>query len=483
MTSSASGGYTLIHLIVFLLTITNDVWCMFGQSRWQGGRVDLKKKEVNYREEEKKILDSVLGPAVYDKRIRPSGINSTDAATLVDVNIFVRSFSAIDDVKMEYSFQITLRQQWNDNRLRYKEKLDADSGPGSVDLAGKIKYLTMTDATKVWMPDTFFRNEKIGRFHKILQDNLYVRVFPDGDVLYSIRVSLTCACSMHLALFPLDKQTCNLDVASYGWTTDDLIYNWKGIGPVQIAKGINESLPGGFKLDNFTDLRCDVKTTTGAYSCLRVQYTFARQLSFFIVTIYIPCFMIVVVSWMSFWIDHKAVPARVSLGVTTLLAMSTTQAGINSKLPPVAYTKAIDVWSGVCVTFVFGALLEYALVNYASRSDAQRAAKQKEAKERELEQCSFSAERIEEGGFPLSMDPLMRRIEGAPIIPAGALLRNDIPLIRRRNRVMEWIHNFQFRAKKIDVISRVLFPGTFTVFNIMYWSYYLTQEQQSSDKK
>jgi len=67
---------------------------------------------------------------------------------------------------------------------------------------------------------------------------------------------------------------------------------------------------------------------------------------------------------MSFWIDYKAVPARVSLGVTTLLAMSTTQASINSSLPPVAYTKAIDVWSGVCVTFVFGALLEYALVNY-----------------------------------------------------------------------------------------------------------------------
>ena len=46
---------------------------------------------------------------------------------------------------------------------------------------------------------------------------------------------------------------------------------------------------------------------TGAYSCLRVVLTFARQLSFFIVTIYIPCFMIVIVSWMSFWIDHKAV--------------------------------------------------------------------------------------------------------------------------------------------------------------------------------
>ena len=65
-------------------------------------------------------------------------------------------------------------------------------------------------------------------------------------------------------------------------------------------------------------------------------------------------------------------PARVALGVTTLLAMSTTQASIQNSLPPVAYTKAIDVWSGVCVVFVFSALLEYALVNYASRFVVRR---------------------------------------------------------------------------------------------------------------
>ena len=75
-----------------------------------------------------------------------------------------------------------------------------------------------------------------------------------------------------------------------------------------------------------------------------MDIVFKRQFSYYLITIYVPGCMLVIVSWVSFWLDPHAVPARVALGVTTLLTMSTQTASINSALPPVAYTKAIDVW-------------------------------------------------------------------------------------------------------------------------------------------
>ena len=58
---------------------------MFGNSRSFNRK---PAKEINYREEEKKILDAILGKEVYDKRIRPSGINSTGKASYYSSTIY-----------------------------------------------------------------------------------------------------------------------------------------------------------------------------------------------------------------------------------------------------------------------------------------------------------------------------------------------------------------------------------------------------------
>ena len=74
-------------------------------------------------------------------------------------------------------------------------------------------------------------------------------------------------------------------------------------------------------------------------------------------------------SWISFWIKPEAVPARVTLCVTSLLTLSTQHAQSQKSLPPVSYIKAIDIFMNSCTVFVFASLMEYALVNILMAAD------------------------------------------------------------------------------------------------------------------
>ncbi|XP_046452127.1 glutamate-gated chloride channel-like isoform X2 [Daphnia pulex] len=444
----------------------------------------VPQAKTNVREKEKQILDKILQPNLYDRRIRPSGANGTDGPTIVVINLMFRSFPTISDNKMEYSTILTFREEWLDERLKYN------------DFNGKIKYLTLTDPYKVWMPDLFFSNEREGHFHDIIVPNVYVRIFPNGAVLYSIRISLTLSCPMNLKLYPLDRQTCTLSMISYGWTTEDLVFQWKQVDPVQVAR--NMHLPR-FILEKFQTDLCNSITNTGEYSCLKVNLLFKREFSYYLIQIYIPCCMLVIVSWVSFWLDSNAVPARVSLGVTTLLTMATQTTGINNSLPPVSYTKAIDVWTGVCLTFVFGALLEFALVNYASRSDAHREKLKKQRRqwemERERDQQALVMEaaaaaavvesRMDDGSTTFAMKPLPRlRNDGISLDKSRPqhstydfhLGIRSSSASNNSNCWRSWISKFPSRSKRIDVISRIIFPVMFALFNLIYWSTYLFRE-------
>ena len=48
---------------------------------------------------------------------------------------------------------------------------------------------------------------------------------------------------------------------------------------------------------------------------------------------YIPSTLIVIVSWLSFWLTVGAVAGRISLGVLTVLTMTTQSSSVNASLP------------------------------------------------------------------------------------------------------------------------------------------------------
>jgi hypothetical protein len=64
---------------------------------------------------------------------------------------------------------------------------------------------------------------------------------------------------------------------------------------------------------------------TGNYSCLRVSLIFNRDRAFYFTTVFIPDIILVTSSFITFWLEWNAVPARIMLGVTTMLNFFTTR--------------------------------------------------------------------------------------------------------------------------------------------------------------
>lgn len=74
----------------------------------------------------------------------------------------------------------------------------------------------------------------------------------------------------------------------------------------------------------------------GKFTCIEVKFHLERQMGYYLIQMYIPSLLIVILSWVSFWINIDAAPARVGLGITTVLTMTTQSAGSRASLPKVS---------------------------------------------------------------------------------------------------------------------------------------------------
>ncbi|KAF2354475.1 Neurotransmitter-gated ion-channel ligand-binding domain [Trinorchestia longiramus] len=172
---------------------------------------------------------------------------------------------------------------------------------------------------------------------------------------------------MTFQTYPHDTQNCAMKIESLSHTTADLVFTWEPEVPLEVDESIE--LPQLDLVSNTTGDCTQVYSTgectysTGNFTCLEVSFTFKRRLGYYLFHTYVPTCLIVIMSWISFWIKPEAVPARVTLGVTSLLTLSTQHANSQKSLPPVSYIKAIDMFMSSCTVFVFLSLMEYAVVN------------------------------------------------------------------------------------------------------------------------
>ncbi|XP_076157050.1 gamma-aminobutyric acid receptor subunit beta-4 [Alosa pseudoharengus] len=443
----------------------------------------------------KRTVDKLLKG--YDIRLRPDFGGSP---VVVGMSINIASIDSISEVNMDYTITMYFQQSWRDKRLAYTEM------ELNLTLDNRV-------ADQLWLPDTYFLNDKKSFLHGVTVKNRMIRLHPDGTVLYGLRITTTAACMMDLRRYPLDEQNCTLEIESYGYTTDDIVFFWQG-GDTAVT-GVDKLELPQFSIIELRLVSREVKFTTGSYPRLSLSFRIKRNIGYFILQTYMPSILITILSWVSFWINYDASAARVALGVTTVLTMTTINTHLRETLPKIPYVKAIDVYLMGCFVFVFLALLEYAFVNYVFFGRGPQT--QKKIHERfnkaNNERPRYEEKRMRDqvdayGNILLTTLDMNNEVMPSDVGSNVGDSRNSVMsfestgvqfrkpmasrdgyshhsldrtamrsrancrLRRRSSKLKLKIPNLA-DVSTIDKWSRVIFPITFGFFNLIYWLYYV----------
>ena len=173
---------------------------------------------------------------------------------------------------------------------------------------------------------------------------------------YIFRIRVQGRCSMyHFENFPLDTQSCQLVLESCGYSVAEVRlrsnsypffsnnlniklflsnFRWMPWNPVSIASQ-RFQLPD-FKFMNLTFHHQAKIYAAGEWDQLEVNFVFKRLYGYYVLQVlfkcfaspiikrlqaYLPSYLFVFISWISFWIDRYALPARILLCVNAACAL------------------------------------------------------------------------------------------------------------------------------------------------------------------
>ncbi|XP_063360419.1 glutamate-gated chloride channel isoform X13 [Cydia amplana] len=330
---------------------------------------------------DKEILDNLLKNSRYDKRLLPP----VDGVLTVNVSVLLLSLASPDESSLKYEVEFLLQQQWYDPRLRY-------SNQSHYDFLNAIHH-----HEDIWLPDTYFimhgdfKEFSQHSWDPIIPMHFALRIYRNGTINYLMRRHLILSCQGRLNIFPFDDPLCSFALESISYEQSAITYVWKNDEDT-LRKSPSLTTLNAYLIQNQT-IACPIKASwraegnslyeedeeltcnlcqrrfeeQGNYSCLKVDLIFTRDRAFYFTTVFIPGIILVTSSFITFWLEWNAVPARSMIGVTTMLNFFTTSNGFRSTLPVVSNLTAMNVWDGVCMCFIYASLLEFVCVNYVGR--------------------------------------------------------------------------------------------------------------------
>uniref|UniRef100_A0A6P8I0N4 Gamma-aminobutyric acid receptor subunit rho-1-like n=1 Tax=Actinia tenebrosa TaxID=6105 RepID=A0A6P8I0N4_ACTTE len=402
---------------------------VFGCCQSQGNTEDDYWTEEEYLqlkepEQVSQIMDEIFQN--YDKLKRPY---YRVKAVEIGILMGIQAISHVSEENMEFQATVYFTHIWEDPRVAF----DKDNNDSFLILRGE-------HLNKLWLPDTYILNAR-----KVsIEANTYsAKVYANGTINYSYRLSTIALAKMNFLNYPMDNQILNIDIYSYSYTADQLTLRWKKGSMVH-----NEMAGYVVKSENkISEIHTD---GIEDWSFLSFSITVRRRLGYFIMQFFFPCILCAVVSWLPFWMDRYEIGDRMALSITTLLTEVFLSQYINSNMPRVSYIKAADEYLLATFIFIFMGLLENVVV-YNFRSDF------------ELQDIYCYGQEISPSQEIMTESPRNNLEEEASSKSAD----------HNGNKMDAEETTEKDQSLVVDKISRVLFPLAFIVFQAYYFGRHL----------
>jgi len=295
------------------------------------------------------VLIMLASPSTANDLGRPQG---EKGSTRVHVAIFILDVDEVNNVSQTFDANVYFELHWQDPRL-------AHDSPNE----------TSRSLSEVWHPRIQFINQqKIWpTFPKI------VDISPGGEVIYKQRVWGTFSQPLELKDFPFDQQIFMIQLASVGYSPQEI----ELVNDSSSRTGIASR----FSLIDWDILDWDLtfepfKPSLGEEDIAGAKFSIKaqRQYGYFIVKVIIPLFLIVMMSWIVFWIDPKESGTQINVAITTMLTLIAYRFAVGSDIPKVSYLTRIDYFILAATFLVFASLIEVVVTStYARVGNLNRA--------------------------------------------------------------------------------------------------------------
>jgi hypothetical protein len=265
--------------------------------------------------------------------------------TEVSLRMYVLDITSIHDVDQSFVGDVFFRAEWSDPRLTHQ-----GVEPCAADL------------TRVWTPVLQLLNRR--QVDRIREPQMLVS--PNGDVAFILRSYGDFSFRADLTDFPFDQQQLGFQVVStYGEEDVRLVSNPEMVGMAERLSVANWTV-------NVSDIRSSthyVPPVDKHLARLDIMMKAERRAGYYTWQQILPLFLVVMMTWVVFWIPHDYVPPRVGLAATAMLTLIAYRFAMSSVLPPIAYLTRLDVFIVGASILVYAGLATTVSVSYIYERD------------------------------------------------------------------------------------------------------------------